>query len=344
MSEFDNYKGYACRGPHGSHDDKDHYYERIQASAKECRQACERQDWCTGYETGKNNHCELWENEIGTDLERKHGLSCYVKEIVEPEYDYDEELRYGCRGLQGEHDNKDYYYEFNRLSASECRYRCDQYDWCTGYETGKNNHCELWKENIGDHLKKTRGLTCHIKDTDTNVDPCEAGKVKSISGSKAIDVTFENQLKRPVHVSWIDYEYAAVDYNTLSFRDSYTQSTYESHPWLLSDNKGQIVLEDFIVGHNSCAENRRSRSGAQKSKFSVYNSGSHIMELYWLNYDGESTYYGSIASKQTFNMNTYATHPWYITIKGKIVVQWTATASDLQLTTDGKGEYKVVIP
>lgn len=167
--KFETYENMACRGPHGKHDNKDSYYKRIRAYPDECRERCEDDYQCTGYETGKNKHCELWSAEIGDKLEKKHGLSCYVKEEYYPEvptynvYDYEVDEGRACRGPHGKHDNEEDYYELKKLSGSECRIACDYNDWCTGYETGKNNRCELWSGPIGDHLPKKHGLSCYTK-------------------------------------------------------------------------------------------------------------------------------------------------------------------------------------
>ncbi|KNC85724.1 hypothetical protein SARC_02098 [Sphaeroforma arctica JP610] len=167
--KFEVYKHQACRGTHGKHDNKDSYYERIRASPSQCREYCEEDNHCTGYETGKDKHCELWNSEIGDELERMHDLSCYVKETYYPEmphydeYEYDVEKHRACRGTKGKQDNDEDYYKLAKLSGPDCRKECDRNSWCTGYETGTNDRCELWSHFIGDSLPKKQGFACYTK-------------------------------------------------------------------------------------------------------------------------------------------------------------------------------------
>ncbi|KNC77004.1 hypothetical protein SARC_10524 [Sphaeroforma arctica JP610] len=148
--KFEVYKHQACRGTHEKHDNKDSYYERIRASPSQCREYCEDDDQCTGYETGQDKHCELWNSEIGDVLQDNRDLSCYVKETYYPEmpnykmYQYDVDENRACRGTNGKHDNDEDYYKLVKLSGSDCRWKCDLNSWCTGYQTGKNHQCELW--------------------------------------------------------------------------------------------------------------------------------------------------------------------------------------------------------
>ncbi|KNC78275.1 hypothetical protein SARC_09287 [Sphaeroforma arctica JP610] len=101
--------------------------------------------------------------------QRMHDLTCYVKETyyleiphyVEYEYDVDEHR--ACRGTKGKHDNDEDYYKLVKLSGSDCRKECGLNPWCTGYEAGTNNRCELWSQFIGDNLPKNSGLTCYTK-------------------------------------------------------------------------------------------------------------------------------------------------------------------------------------
>eukprot|EP01068_Selenidium_serpulae_P004583 Selendium_serpulae@DN3648_c0_g1_i1.p1 len=76
---YDSHHGFACRGPDGPSDNSNSYYRKIREGHNDCRRECDSSSSCTGYETGRNGHCEIWHHRIGHRLERKSSLACHVK-------------------------------------------------------------------------------------------------------------------------------------------------------------------------------------------------------------------------------------------------------------------------
>jgi hypothetical protein len=59
--------------------------------------------------------------------------------------------------------------------------------------------------------------------------------LKSIEGTVPTSVQFNNQTAGNVNVSWIDYDGQRVFYNTVAPGQSYVQSTFLTHPWVVTD-------------------------------------------------------------------------------------------------------------
>jgi len=66
--------------------------------------------------------------------------------------------------------------------------------------------------------------------------PTEKGKdLKSEAGTVKTQITFVNRSKQPVKVYWLGYKGERVLYKTLKASESYTQDTFMTHPWLITD-------------------------------------------------------------------------------------------------------------
>jgi len=50
-----------------------------------------------------------------------------------------------------------------------------------------------------------------------------------------------NQHESPVHLYWIDYAGERKLYGTVSQGKSFTQVTYMTHPWLITDLTGKCI-------------------------------------------------------------------------------------------------------
>jgi von Hippel-Lindau disease tumor supressor len=58
---------------------------------------------------------------------------------------------------------------------------------------------------------------------------------KSETGNVKTRMIFVNRSKQPVKVYWLDYRGQRVFYKKLKPSESYTQDTYMTHPWLITD-------------------------------------------------------------------------------------------------------------
>lgn len=66
--------------------------------------------------------------------------------------------------------------------------------------------------------------------------------VKSAEGTKPTKVTFVNQADARMKVYWLDYDGKRQFYADVSSGKNYVQDTYMTHPWVVTDAKGQCVM------------------------------------------------------------------------------------------------------
>ena len=72
---------------------------------------------------------------------------------------------------------------------------------------------------------------------------CEDEKgVKSADSDTATEVTFQNQSDVTIKVYWLDYEGKRQYYADVKPGKSYTQDTYMTHPWVVTNVKGACVM------------------------------------------------------------------------------------------------------
>ncbi|MEO1207861.1 MAG: hypothetical protein AAFV45_16175 [Pseudomonadota bacterium] len=64
------------------------------------------------------------------------------------------------------------------------------------------------------------------------------GNLKSVDSGQAVSVRFVNRSGGYRVVTWLDYNGNPVDYKHLQSGQSYTQSTYVGHPWMITDGPG----------------------------------------------------------------------------------------------------------
>ena len=65
---------------------------------------------------------------------------------------------------------------------------------------------------------------------------------RSLVASYAVNLTFKNNTKHSVNVLWINYEGAREFYRRLPPGKQYVQPTYRTHPWVVTDIKGNCLL------------------------------------------------------------------------------------------------------
>jgi len=56
-----------------------------------------------------------------------------------------------------------------------------------------------------------------------------------------------------------------------------------------------------------------SISGTQKTQIQFTNTRSDVINIFWLNYNGQRVFYQSLSPGQSQGFDTYATHPWVVT-------------------------------
>jgi hypothetical protein len=71
---------------------------------------------------------------------------------------------------------------------------------------------------------------------------CDAEPVaRSLHAQHATEVVFKNNNTHAVRIWWLNYTGKRVWYQTLAPGESYTQSTYLTHPWIATDKQGRCV-------------------------------------------------------------------------------------------------------
>ncbi|MEA5618208.1 hypothetical protein VB711_10225 [Cronbergia sp. UHCC 0137] len=66
---------------------------------------------------------------------------------------------------------------------------------------------------------------------------CESESVSiSRSGKIATEITFINQRSTPVKLFWLDYSGQRKFYGLITPSNKITQSTYVTHPWVITDS------------------------------------------------------------------------------------------------------------
>jgi hypothetical protein len=84
---------------------------------------------------------------------------------------------------------------------------------------------------LGKGLKQLAPLDCSQEST-----------LRSTSFDTKTFITFRNETSRTVKVYWIDYEGDRISYGTLKPRESRSQQTFLTHPFVLTD------LDDKCIG------------------------------------------------------------------------------------------------
>ncbi len=75
---------------------------------------------------------------------------------------------------------------------------------------------------------------------------CQAeAAVFSLRGDKPTTVVFENNGSSVIRIFWIDYQGERKWYANLMPGDRHTQPTYASHPWVVTDVRGNCRMVAF---------------------------------------------------------------------------------------------------
>jgi hypothetical protein len=89
--------------------------------------------------------------------------------------------------------------------------------------------------------------------------PAEERGLKSKEELTATFITFVNKTGMKVHVIWLDFEGKRVHYQTLEPDQQYTQQTYLTHPWLITDADGNAL--DLVMPAEKPRTVRLGRKG-----------------------------------------------------------------------------------
>ncbi len=87
--------------------------------------------------------------------------------------------------------------------------------------------------------EKTNTLTTVNQTNQLSKLGCEnENKLRSLEGGAATSINFVNKTSALVKVYWINYQGQRQFYKDLKAGESYTQSTYVNHPWVVTDEQG----------------------------------------------------------------------------------------------------------
>ena len=65
------------------------------------------------------------------------------------------------------------------------------------------------------------------------------GLNRSILGNQKTEIEFINKKQEPIKVFWMDYNGNAVFYKMMKPSEKYTQNTFMTHPWLITDSNNK---------------------------------------------------------------------------------------------------------
>jgi von Hippel-Lindau disease tumor supressor len=65
----------------------------------------------------------------------------------------------------------------------------------------------------------------------------QEAELRSLTGDTATEITFVNDSPRPARTYWLNYQGQRVFYNELAPGKWYTQKTYVTHPWIITNNQ-----------------------------------------------------------------------------------------------------------
>lgn len=72
---------------------------------------------------------------------------------------------------------------------------------------------------------------------------CETERrARSVNGTQATRIFFNNESAERVRVYWIDYDGRRTFYSEIDAGASYTQETYMSHPWVVTDSQERCIM------------------------------------------------------------------------------------------------------
>jgi hypothetical protein len=83
--------------------------------------------------------------------------------------------------------------------------------------------------------------SCAVVVNPRKEDTNQAGVTKSISSDTKSQITFINKSGQEVKIYWLDFSGRRVLYTILEANKSYSQQTYLTHPWLVTDGRDNTL-------------------------------------------------------------------------------------------------------
>jgi len=167
---------------------------------------------------------------------------------------------------------------------------------------------------------------------------------RSKTWNQSVPLQFHNASDQEIELFWINYQGYKVSYGRIGAGQTMSMGTYATHPWMATgcypDHctiDGQDVFVPDVADSNRVIEigetTVKSTAWNQPIYLEFFNGTGEDVHLFWHDYSGYKQYYGMIASGETRDMNTYATHPWSVaagnahyTVDGRAI--FTPTAAD----------------
>ena len=91
------------------------------------------------------------------------------------------------------------------------------------------------------------------KASEANICPSESVS-RSISGKVSTKMVFKNNSSNAVKTYWLNYSGERVFYKKLNPNQSYTQQTYVTHPWVITDDSDNCLGVYYPDGQTQTVE------------------------------------------------------------------------------------------
>jgi hypothetical protein len=154
--------------------------------------------------------------------------------------------------------------------------------------------------------------------------------LRSVDYSTPTKVSFVNNTGGPVKTYWLDYQGIRKLYADLPPGQRYVQSTFLTHPWVVTNSAGKCIsvfqpepapIAAVVGGYSTAHAPQlcpaelmvRSVAGTTPAQMTFINMRQEPISIYWLDYNGTRKLYGTVLPGQSFNQSTYLTHPWVVT-------------------------------
>lgn len=164
--------------------------------------------------------------------------------------------------------------------------------------------------------------------------------LRSVSGSPAVRVRFENTTSLTLDLYWADYAGNDVKYASISPGAAYEQATYATHPWRLVEPLTGVQIHTYTATaepSQSCRIALQSLNSSRPTTLLVRNMTHRTVEVLWVNYQGQEQAYAALAPREAWNQGgTYLTHPWLVRDQNSRELLALSTGTIANLTLDAR--------
>ena len=139
--------------------------------------------------------------------------------------------------------------------------------------------------------------------------------IRPREGSNPVTLTFVNRLPWTVDVFWLDYAGKEQLYATVAPGQSHVQQTFETHPWRIRQQHSGDEVALYIASaeaKQTCSIALRSIHSDVPTSIKFMNLSPLQLGVFWIDYDGNEVRYATIASRESFEQQTFMTHPWIV--------------------------------